>query len=99
MTINEFKEDILKSEPTYRFKLLSRLQQDCEYFLGAGAGSEKVLWGGTVEEHIEYMKALYEILSEAGEEPEWLTLNKINEYETNMKNMKNLNVTSLIKKR
>jgi hypothetical protein len=68
--------------------LLSRLQQDCEYFIGHGYGVEKHLWAGSVEAQIAKMKELWNELSV---KPEWLSLEEIEEYEKKMLEIKNSN--------
>ena len=79
-----FKSQALKS----RYMLLARLQSDCDYFLGYGNRSEKYLWGGTVEDHIAYMKAFWNSFEEKPDaidgKPEWLTKDKITQYEEAM---------------
>lgn len=67
---------------SFEYQLLDRCKSDCEYFLEAGNGMVKYLWGGNVVDHIAKMRELYALLPE---KPEWLTLEKINEYETQMK--------------
>lgn len=61
--------------------LLSRLQSDCEYFLGHGGRSVRNLWADTVEEHIAKMKELYDLVPE---KPEWLSYEQILDYEKKM---------------
>jgi NAD(P)H-flavin reductase len=58
--------------------MLSRLQSDCEYYLGYGNRTKKHLYYGDEKEHIEEMKKLYEKLPV---KPEWLAFEKILEYE------------------
>ena len=83
MTINEFKDWIKTTEQSYRYQLLSRMQSDCKYFLGNGCGGSR-LWGETIDKHIEYMKELYNLIDI---KPEWLTMDEINQYEHDMKNI------------
>lgn len=59
------------------YMLLSRLQQDCDYFLGYGNRSVKYLWALNVDEHLNEMVEIYNYL---GEKPEWLTIDEINRY-------------------
>ena len=66
---------------TFDYQLLGRLQQDCEYFLGAGARNPKHLWALDVSLQIQKMKELYEKLPV---KPEWLTLDEITRYEERM---------------
>jgi len=66
----------------HNYMMLSRLQQDCEYFLGNGNRSEKNLWAGNVDAQIKEMKRLWNILQE---KPEWLSMEEILDYEEKMK--------------
>jgi N-methylhydantoinase B/oxoprolinase/acetone carboxylase alpha subunit len=63
--------------------LLSRLQMDCNYFLGNGNRYEKHLWAGNVDDHIEMMKKIWNGFEE---KPEWLSMEQIEDYERKMKN-------------
>ena len=64
------------------YRLLSRLKDDCDYFLGAGGRAEKHLWAGNVREQIAKMRELYAALPD---EPEWLTMEDIDRYAQRMK--------------
>lgn len=68
---------------TFRYQLLSRMQSDCEYFLGNGARLEKYLWGQDVKSHIEYMLALWDMFPQDAK-PEWLTREQIEDYSRRM---------------
>lgn len=72
-------ESIGVSQDDYR--LLSRLKADCDYYLGAGERAEKHLWAGSVEAQITKMWELYDALPE---KPEWLTVQDIDRYESQM---------------
>lgn len=63
--------------------MLSRLQSDCDYYLGNGKRSERVLWAGNVDDHIAEMKRLWNNLKV---KPEWLSMEEIEDYEKQMKN-------------
>ena len=65
----------------FDYQLLARLQQDCEYYLGAGARNKKHLWALDEASQIQKMRALYAGLPE---KPEWITLEDIEEYEAAM---------------
>lgn len=67
----------------FNYMMLSRLQSDCEYFLNYGHGSVRNLWGDDVERHIGEMKRLWNQLPI---KPEWLSYEKIEEYEKDMLN-------------
>lgn len=70
-----------EKDEKFDYQLLSRLQQDCEYYLGHGNRAKKHLWAGDEAEQIAKMKEIYEGLSE---KPEWLTLEQIAQYEAAM---------------
>ena len=70
---------------TFDYRMLSRLQSDCKYFLTMGYGYEKHLWTGNVEEQIKKMKEIYEKLPE---KPVWCTMDDILAYEKEMKELK-----------
>jgi hypothetical protein len=67
----------------FQYMMLSRLQSDCEYFLGYGNRSVKCLWADSVENHIVEMKRLWNVLNR---KPAWLSMEQINEYEKRMLN-------------
>ena len=69
------------TDATFNYQLLSRLQQDCEYYLGHGNRAKKHLWAGDEAEQIAKMKEIYAILPE---KPEWITLEQIAQYEAAM---------------
>lgn len=66
-----------------RYSLLDRMRCDCGYYLGNGHRLDKFLWGGNKENHIRYMKFLWNEFS-ADEKPEWLTLEEIEDLEKQM---------------
>jgi hypothetical protein len=75
--------EILQSEDKFKYQLLSRMQQDCDYYLGYGNKSAKYLWAGNKTEQIETMKAIWNSFTE-DEKPEWLTWEEILTYEQQM---------------
>jgi hypothetical protein len=79
MTIQE----ILKSSETFRYSLLSRMQSDCNYYLGYGNRYAKNLWAGDETEQILTMKLIWNSFSH-DDKPEWLTWEDILNYETKM---------------
>lgn len=87
MTPTETIDNIIKRYPTndtFKYQLLSRMQQDCNYFLGNGGRHPRHLWAEDVAEHIKCMKALWNSFSGDGK-PEWLTMEQIEELEKLMK--------------
>lgn len=81
VNINRFIKEIGNIN---RYMLLSRMQCDCEYFLGWGNGHEKHLWALDVKLHIKYMKYLY-LLFPINDKPEWISMKDILNYEKKMK--------------
>lgn len=61
---------------SYRYQLLGRLRSDAEYYLSTERGGK--LWGYSPSEHIKAMKDLFTSLDV---KPEWLSWEKILEYE------------------
>ena len=66
-------EEILKHDETFRYQLLSRMVEDCNYYLGYGNRNAKDLWANDEWEQIEIMQALYESFPPE-KKPEWLTM-------------------------
>ena len=64
-------EDVRCAEPFARhtrendYRMLGRLKQDCEYFLGYGAGNEDALYYKNVAAHCDAMEKLWNSFSEA----------------------------------
>ena len=79
-----------ENEPTkeekFRYMMLSRLKQDCEYYLGNGNRSIKYLWAGSEKDQIQEMKDRYNTFS-VDKKPEWLTWDDILRYESLMCNV------------
>lgn len=76
---NIIKKESLK----FRYQFLSRLQSDCNYFLGNGCRNAKDLWAQNVPDHIALMREYWNSFSES-EKPEWLKPEEIDELEKNM---------------
>lgn len=76
-------EDLLKEPKDFKYQLLDRLKQDCEYYLGYGNKNAKYLWSKNEKQQIEDMKALYNSFKD-DEKPEWLTMEDINNYAKEM---------------
>ncbi|MBG9732273.1 hypothetical protein ABD87_22880 [Lysinibacillus sphaericus] len=81
----------MNEEPTpeekFNYQMLSRLQMDCDYYLGNGNRNKKYLWADNEEEHINEMKKLYHKFDE-DKKPEWLTWEEILNYENKIINNK-----------
>lgn len=80
-----YKQDQPTEKERFNYMMLSRLQQDCEYFLGNGDRNAKQLWALNVKDHIKEMKKIHDGF-EDNKKPEWLTYNEILEYEKRMQN-------------
>ncbi len=76
-----------KKGDSFSYQLLGRLQADCKYFLGNGNRYEGHLWGGTVKNHLSYMRKLYTSFPK-DLRPEWLTEEQLNQYEKEMSEKK-----------
>lgn len=75
--------DFLKTlDEKGRYMFLSRMQQDCGYFLD-GHEYNKFLWAGNVEDQIKYMKWLYNSFPK-NKKPEWISMEEIEDYEKRM---------------
>lgn len=77
----EYKAKSEKNDESFNYRLLDRLRTDNEYYLGNGGRNDKHLWAGNPKDQIAKMRELYKGLSK---KPEWLTEEKINEYEEKM---------------
>lgn len=77
--------DYKQQDKKFQFQLLDRMRQDCEYFLGNGNRNEKFLWAGNVDDQIKAMRDLQSRLN-----PEWLSKEDIDRYESQMKDGKKL---------
>ncbi len=65
------------------YLMLSRMQSDCDYFLGHGNRNARDLWAGDVAGQIAEMRSRWESLPEDAK-PEWLTWEMIDAYEAQM---------------
>lgn len=76
-------EDWSKYEPKFRYMMLSRMKQDCDYYLGNGNRSTSILWAQDERSQIENMIALWKTFDKDNK-PEWLTWADIVEYAQRM---------------
>ena len=77
--IKKTADDIRSSGDRYTYMMLDRLRSDAEYVLDKGKGAVNQLWyNGDPKKHIALMKDLHNGLKN---KPEWLSMEKINEYE------------------
>ena len=76
-------EDWSKYEPKFRYMMLSRMKQDCDYYLGNGNRSTNHLWAGNEVDQISNMIALWNTF-EPEDSPEWLTWDELIDYAQKM---------------
>lgn len=65
-------EDWSKHDKKFRYMMLDRLRQDCNYSLNYFDGSEEVLWAKDKQSQIENMVAIWKTF-DPDDRPEWLT--------------------------
>lgn len=75
--------DFANYDETFRYQLLDRTKQDCEYYLGFGNRHAKYLWAQNEAQHILAMKELWNGFA-ADKKPEWLSYEQILQYEAEM---------------
>lgn len=84
--MNEYIKKLIAERPatdSFKYMLLDRMKQDCNYYLGNGNRLKKYLWANDEKEHIENMKELWNSFPDE-EKPEWLTMEQIETYEKEM---------------
>lgn len=76
-------KELLNDDETFRYKMLSRFQSDCECYLAYGNEDVRRLWTHSPEKQIKYMIALYNSF-EDDKKPVWCNLNDIRSYKKEM---------------
>lgn len=74
---------LLRSETRFKYMLLDRLRQDCDYYIRIG-GNVNCLWADSEEEQIQTMIDIWNYFPD-GDKPEWLTMDQIKEFARKMK--------------
>ena len=69
-----------RSSYEFEYRMLSKLQSDCEYYLGYGNRSPSILCNHSVQNHIARMKELWNGFP-TDQKPEWLTWEQLLQYE------------------
>ena len=72
-------EIINRHDKKFKYQMLSRLEMDCQYYIGAGNYCSKHLWAGSEEDQISDMLALYYSF-DRDDRPLWLTAGQIIDY-------------------
>lgn len=78
-------EPFRRSPYEFQYMMLSRMQRDCEYFLGYGNRSVTILSESDPQHHMNRMKELWKELPADGK-PEWLTWEQLLNYEKELCN-------------
>lgn len=74
---------ILSQDNEFRYRMLGRLQSDCDFYLGCGNRCARQLWAGDEQAQVHAMKTIWQSLPETGK-PQWLTWEKIEQYSSAM---------------
>ena len=69
------------ADNTFNYMMLDRLKSDCEYYLCYGGRNAKSLWAHDEQRQIDKMREIYDSLKI---KPEWMTMDKIDEYAARM---------------
>lgn len=75
---------IARNEPRFRYMMLDRMRQDCEYAIRNDFRSGNSLWAKDAKRQIEVMKQLWMSFPKE-DTPEWLTWEQILEFENKMR--------------
>ncbi len=67
--------------PEFLYRVLSRMQADCRYYLGNGHRRACCLWARDERNHIDLMRTIYRYLAQNFEAPEWIDEAEISSYE------------------
>ena len=76
-------EDLPTDAERFNYMMLGRLESDCKYYLGNGGKYKGHLYYKDEQKHIDEMKELYNNFPD-NKKPEWLTWEKILNYEEMM---------------
>ena len=76
-------EDWGKYEPRFRYMMLDRLRQDCNYYFANGGRNPHCLWADDEAEQIKTMRAIWNTFP-AEDKPEWLTWEDIEDFAKRM---------------
>lgn len=69
--------------PKFRYMMLDRLRQDCDYYIRNNFKTGNSLWAGDPRRQIETMKAIW-LTFWPDDTPEWLTWEQILDYAKKM---------------
>lgn len=76
-------EDWSRYEPEFRYMMLDRMRQDCNYYLGYGCRHADNLWAKDELTQIRVMKAIWDTFK-PDDKPEWLTWDDLMNYARKM---------------
>lgn len=80
-SVRKVLKEAMETDFRHYYMLLSRLQQDCNYYLGHGNRHPNSLWAHDEQQQIDKMRELYNMLPE---KPEWITIEDIDNYAREM---------------
>ena len=75
--------ELTNEQKRFNYMMLSRMQADCEYYLGFGARSTRRLYAGNEKDQISEMENVYNSFA-AEEKPVWITWEDIQNYKKAM---------------
>ncbi|WP_318515537.1 LPD11 domain-containing protein [Photobacterium leiognathi] len=81
MTAQDILDDFISRDIGFQYRILSRLQSDCDYFLGFGSRNPNALYCRSVKDHLFVMRGLH---NNFVEKPEWLTVKELDLLESKM---------------
>lgn len=81
--LGKVEPDLAQMNESFRYRLLSRCIQDCLYFVGLGRRMDKLLWRGSVLNHLKAMHILWDSFSEE-KKPAWTSLEEIERFSKKM---------------
>lgn len=76
-------EDWSRYEPEFRYMMLSRMKQDCDYYIRMDTNNPKHLWAQNEKDQIANMVAIWNTF-DPDDRPEWLTWGDIIYYALKM---------------
>lgn len=85
----EPKQEVEEKDYSYDYSLLDRLRVDCNYVINHKVKRPgNILWGETIEHHIETMKELYNSFPD-DKKPQWISIDDIDNFEKTMLSIAN----------
>lgn len=83
LSSDAFAAELLTESESFRYQLLSRMNEDCVYYLGWGHRQASALWAKDAASHLSLMKKLWMSFPD-DRKPQWLSYSRIQQYEVEM---------------